>query len=63
MKGEKKALEDSKLNENTSVYPIIGKYVSQIGSVRLLDAISELDIETFVYNKVLQLLKNGEQDK
>ena len=63
LKGEKKALEDSKLNENTSVYPIIGKYVSQIGSVRLLDAISESDIETFVYNKVLQHLKNGEQDK
>lgn len=63
LKGEEKALEDSKLNENTSIYPIIGKYVSQIGSVRLLDAISESDIEDFVYNKTLQLLKNGEQDK
>lgn len=63
LKGEKKALEDSKLEENNSIYPVIGKYVSQIGSVRLLDAISESDIETFVYNKTLQLLKNGEKDK
>ena len=59
LKGEKKALEDSKLEENTSIYEIIGKYVSYIGSVRLLDAISESDIEVFVYNKTLELLKNG----
>lgn len=63
LKGEKKALDESKLAEDTSIYPIIGKYVSQIGSVRLLDAISESDIEVFVYNKALQLLKNGEQNK
>lgn len=56
LKGEKRALMDSKLPENTSIYPIIGKYVSQIGSVRLLDAISETDIENFVYNKALSLL-------
>lgn len=60
LKGEKKALEDSKLAEDNSIYPIIGKYVSEIGSVRLLDAISESDIEDFVYNKMLQLLKSGE---
>ena len=63
LKGEKKALEDSQREEQNSIYPIIGKYVSQIGSVRLLDSISELDIENFVYNKALQLLENGEQDK
>ena len=63
LKGGKRALEDSKRGEQNSIYPIIGKYVSQIGSVRLLDSISELDIENFVYNKALQLLENGEQDK
>lgn len=63
LKGEKKAVEESKLAEDNSIYPIIGKYVSQIGSVRLLDAISESDIEDFVYNKALQLLQNGERDK
>lgn len=57
LKGEKKALEDSGLEENNDIYPIIGKYVSQIGSVRLLDIISEEDMERMVYNKTLELLQ------
>lgn len=63
LKGEKRALEDSKMAENNGIYPIIGKYVSQIGSVRLLDVVSESDIEAFVYDKTIELLKNGAVDK
>lgn len=63
LKGEKKAIEDSKAVEDNGIYPIIGKYVSEIGSVRLLDAISEDDIEKMVYIKTMDLLKNGEQTK
>ncbi len=63
LKGERRALIDTGLPEDNKIYPIIGKYVSQIGSVRLLDAISESDIEAFVYNKAVQLLKNGDQNK
>lgn len=62
IKGEKKALEDSGQKENSSIYPIIGKYISQIGSVRILDAISELDIEAFVYKKALKLLSGEERN-
>ena len=57
LKGEKKALEDTNLPENNEIYPVIGKYVSEIGSVRLLDEISEEDIEKMVYNKCLELIK------
>lgn len=46
---EKRAVETLG-SEDTSVYPEVAKYVSSIGSVRLLDVISEKDIEDMVYN-------------
>ena len=46
---EKKAIETIG-SEETSIYPEVAKYVSSIGSVRLLDVISEKDIEDMVYN-------------
>ena len=59
LKGEKKALEESGAKENNDFYPIIGKYVSIIGSVRILDMISEEDICDMIYNKMLELI-NGD---
>lgn len=56
IKGEMKAVADTK-KEDTKIYDDIGKYISKIGSVRLLDAISEKDIEEMVYSKCIELLK------
>lgn len=59
LKGERRALQDSKGTESGEIYAAIAKYISQLGSVRLLDAISESDIEAFVYDKAMELFKNG----
>lgn len=59
LKGEKKAVD--KNGEKNEVYPKIAKYISFLGSVRLLDAISEEDISEMVYNKMTELM-NGVSD-
>lgn len=56
IRGEKRAVEENPRNENNDIYPKIGKYVSLIGSVRLLDKITEKDIETMIYEKMVDLL-------
>lgn len=58
LRGEKRALEEYGGAEDNDIYPEISKYVSVIGSVRLLDKISEEDIERMIYEKMLELL-NG----
>ena len=47
---------DTEVEFDDSVYPEIAKYVSIIGSVRLLDKIKEKDIEEMIYRKMVQLL-------
>ena len=59
LKGEKKAVEEFG-EEKNDIYKTIAKEVSIIGSVRLLDAISEEDIEQMIYEKTLSLLKPKE---
>lgn len=61
LKGEKKAIDEKPELEKNEYYPKIGKYISYIGSVRLLDAISEKDISIMIYEKMLELM-NGEKD-
>ena len=43
--------------ERNDIYPQIGKFVSVIGSVRLLDVISEEDISNMIYDKTKELLQ------
>lgn len=57
LKGEKKAIEQCSTKEDNEIYPEIAKYVSLIGSVRLLDVISESDISNMIYEKMMELLK------
>jgi hypothetical protein len=57
LKGEKKAIDENPGKEKNYFYPIIGKYVSIIGSVRLLDNISEKDIKDMVYQKMIELIR------
>ena len=61
LRGEKKALEESGIPEDNDVYSEIGKYVPVIGSVRLLDKISEEDIEKMIYDKMLELLNRTKE--
>lgn len=57
IKGEKKAIEEiEEANESGELFAKIAKYVSNIGSVRLLDVISEEDIEQMIYAKTKELL-------
>lgn len=59
LKGEKKANDLNPGKEFNSLYPEIAKYVSIVGSVRLLDSISEEDIENIIYNKMTEYISNG----
>ncbi|MCR4661535.1 MAG: hypothetical protein K5765_05995 [Clostridia bacterium] len=59
LKGEKRAIEENPSKELNSLYPKIAKYVSIIGSVRLLDSISEKDIEEMIYNKMKEYINTG----
>lgn len=58
LRGQMRAVNE--LNkEINSIYPEIAKYVSIIGSVKLLDAISENYIEEKVYCKTKELLESN----
>ena len=61
LKGEKRAIDERPELEKNEYYPKVGKYISVIGSVRLLDAISEEDISTMIYEKMVELM-NGAKD-
>lgn len=56
LRGERKAIDENPEKENNDYYPEISKYVSVIGSVRLLDKISDKDIETMIYEKMVELI-------
>lgn len=56
LKGEYKAVKEAG-KEINDIYDDIGKYVSKIGSVRLLDIITEEDMENYVYKETLKLIK------
>jgi hypothetical protein len=55
IRAEKRAVEDLNKEDN-KIYTEIAKFVSNIGSVMLLDVILEDDIEKMVYNKMVELL-------
>lgn len=55
LNGEKRACDELK-KENTAIYKEIAKYISYLGSAKLLDAYSEQDIEDIVYNKCKEML-------
>lgn len=63
LRGEMRAINDYSGKENNSFYQTIAKYISMIGSVRLLDSISEKDIEQITYNKMMELMKTEEEIK
>lgn len=56
LKGEKKAVEELGYEDN-SAYQLIAKYISRVGSARLLDVLEEKEIEEIVYKKAMELMK------
>lgn len=58
LKGEKRAIDEKPELEKNDHYAKIGKHISVIGSVRLLDAISEEDISQMIYEKMVEYM-NG----
>lgn len=54
--GEYQVIEIDGKKEDNDVYPQIAKYVSQLGSVRLLDLIDSKDMSSMIYNKMIELL-------
>lgn len=63
MKGEKKVIDENPKKEANNIYPEIAKYVSIIGSVRLLDCISEEDIEKMIYDKMIEYINSSDGDE
>lgn len=57
LKGEKLALEQSGVKEDNNWYPKLAKYVSYVGSVKILDIISEDDIKIMIYNKMTEMIR------
>ena len=55
LKGEKRAVDELGI-EDTKLYTEIAKYISALGSVRLLDSISEEDYADIAYSKMKELL-------
>jgi hypothetical protein len=58
LKGQRKAVAEIN-DENNSIYAEIAKYISRIGSVQLLDIISEDEISELVYEKSVELLRDS----
>ena len=56
LKAEKKVLEEYDFQETSDYFAEIAKQISLLGSVKLLDAMSEKDIEEFVYKKYKELV-------
>lgn len=54
LRGEKRAVEDK--GKEINIYSELAKKISLIGSVRLLDSISEEDIEKMVYEEMMKLM-------
>lgn len=62
LKGEKRAIDENPTCENTKYYEEIGKYIQRnIGSVMLLDVISEEDISNMVYEEMIELINRGKK--
>lgn len=62
LKGEKRAVEE-KGRENSKFYSEIAKHIMRVGSVKLLDVITEEDIEEITYNKMIELYNTEEVER
>lgn len=63
LKAEKRIEEEYEGNFSSDIYPEIAKYVGRYGSVRLLDSVSEAEIESVVYQKMKEILGAKENNE
>ena len=54
LKGIKQFFDTYNVEENNSSYPMLGKYISQLGSAKLLDVMDQGYIQEKVFNKLKQ---------
>lgn len=52
LKAEKRIEDEYNGKVSNNIYPEIAKYVGRYGSVRLLDSVSESDLENVIYQKI-----------
>lgn len=57
LRAQKRVVEDYKIKEKPDYFKEIAKIVSQLGSVKLLDMMTEKEIEEYVYEKYCQLVE------
>ena len=60
VRGEKRFVDE--YGEDTKLYQEVAKQISLFGSVKLLDSISEEDIENMVYKCMVEM-KKAEEEK
>ena len=60
IKGEKRFSDE--YGENTKLYQQVAKQISMFGSVKLLDSISEEDMENMVYQSMIEMQKIEEEN-
>lgn len=56
IKGEKRAIEETKKEDKSNYYTELSKFISELGSVHLLDVMSEDDVAETVYKKMLEII-------
>lgn len=60
IRGEKRAMEETKKEDKAAYYTELGKFISELGSVHLLDVMSEDDVAEIVYKKMLEIVSSEE---
>lgn len=63
LKAEKRVLEEFQMEEKTEYFTELAKAISQLGSVMLLDAMTEKDIEEFIYKKYKAMVEKDLQNR
>ena len=64
LKAEKRVLDENPgMEERAEYFTEISKSISQLGSVMLLDVMSEKDIEEYVYKKYVALIEADEKER
>lgn len=62
LKAEKKVLEEHRIEEKPDYYTELAKEISRMGSVRLLDCMTESEIEELVYEAFTEIVENDEKN-
>ena len=63
LKAEKRVVDEYDFEEKNDIYPELAHAISRAGSVRLLDCMTEKEIETLVFSRYLSLLGIEEKRK